>query len=150
MRFKVILFSLLILAGVLFFVDYKITPVNIYTAGQLNGQRILLELAMTPASQYQGLSDRQSLCADCGMLFIFRQSQTQTFVMRRMKFPLDMIWLNNNQIVGWSQSLAPQSSEPYTLYNSPKPVNQVLEVNADYVKNHNLKINDNLIYEKIK
>lgn len=150
MRTKIIIVILFLLAGVLVFINYKNTSVKIYTKGHINNQAISLELAKTPEDQYQGLSDRQSLCPDCGMLFLFNESKSETFVMRKMNFKLDIIWLNNNKIIGYNENLTPENTEPYTLYKSPSPVNQVLEVNAGYIKNHNLKINDILTYEESK
>jgi PBP1b-binding outer membrane lipoprotein LpoB len=53
---------------------------------KINGQEIKVEIADTPELQYQGLSFKKSLCADCGMLFIFKERSEKTFVMRNMNF----------------------------------------------------------------
>ena len=106
----------------------------------LNGQPIAIEVADTPESRYQGLSDRASLCSRCGMLFLFPASAQQTFVMRRMHFPLDIVWMNKNIIVRIDSKLPPENTEPYTLYPSPGEVDSVLELNAGAAETYGLLV----------
>lgn len=109
------------------------------------GQKPLrVEIARTPAEHYQGLSDRPSLCPDCGMLFLFPASQPRNFVMRRMNFPLDMVWLNDGVIVSIDRKLAPEAAEPYTPYGPGQPINAVLEMNAGAAERYNLAIGQTL------
>lgn len=110
----------------------------------LNNKLIHLEIAQSPEEQYQGLSDRPSLCSECGMLFVSAKSSPQTFVMRRMNFPLDIIWINQGVIMGISKDLSPEHIEPYTPYNSPTPVNWVLELNAGRAQDYNLQVGQKL------
>jgi hypothetical protein len=99
-------------------------------------------LADTPEKRYQGLSGRESLCPDCGMLFTFPSRSAQTFVMRKMNFPLDIIWISGEKVTKIDENLLPEGSEPKKHYESPGPVDYVLEVNAGFSKASNLKIND--------
>ncbi|MCX6792941.1 MAG: DUF192 domain-containing protein [Candidatus Falkowbacteria bacterium] len=117
-------------------------------AATINQVPLRLELATNEQQWFDGLSRRSSLCDNCGMLFVFPESKLQTFVMREMNFPLDMVWLNDKKIIGYNENLRPETTEPYTLYKSPAEVNYVLEINAGFVKKHNIKIDDQLIYEK--
>lgn len=101
----------------------------------INNKPINLEIARTSAEHYQGLSDRQDLCSTCGMLFVFPNLETRSFVMRRMNFPLDIIWIKKDQVVGVSRNLSPEGIEPIAKYSSPEPVDLVLEIpagQADY------------------
>jgi len=101
----------------------------------LNHKVINLEIAQTPAEHFQGLSDRQDLCSACGMLFVFRDLEIKTFVMRRMNFPLDIVWIKNDKVIGINQNLPPEGLEPIAKYSSPEPVDMVLEIpagQADY------------------
>ena len=97
----------------------------------LGTQPIKVEVVTTDQEMYQGLSGRTKLCSNCGMLFTFSKASRQTFVMRQMNFPLDIIWLNHGKFIGVNANLTPEK-EPYTLYQSPAPVDQVLEVNAGF------------------
>ncbi len=111
----------------------------------INHQLIVAQVASTPQEQYQGLSDRATLCPNCGMLFNFNNHQEREFVMRRMHFPLDIIFINQKRIVNIAANLAPASQGPLKIYKSGGPADQVLEVNANYSKQHSLKIGDQVI-----
>lgn len=105
----------------------------------LNGHQINLELAVTEDEQYQGLSNRESLPADTGMLFVFAKSAEHNFVMRDMKFPLDIIWLKDNVVVDIKENLPPEGHETKMVYTSKSPANKVLEINAGQAKAWGLK-----------
>lgn len=60
---------------------------------ELGGQEFELELAIDPASRFRGLSDREGIDEDGGMLFVFPRAQPLTFVMRRCRVPIDLILL---------------------------------------------------------
>src|SRR5680860_84280 len=105
------------------------------------GEKTLyLEVVATPAKHYLGLSNRPSLCKDCGMLFIFSSLQDREFVMRNMEFPLDIVFLRNNQIVKVYENLAPEGNEPTNYYDSSQAVNNVIELNAGMANEFGLKV----------
>jgi len=110
----------------------------------LDKQSIKVELASDDASQYRGLSYRPSLCPNCGMLFVFSSSTERDFVMRNMKFPLDIIFINQGRITKIDASLPPEGNKPQVIYASDGPVDQVLELNAGYAAEHNFKIGDRM------
>ena len=93
------------------------------------------EIAANAEQWQQGLSDRQTMCGDCGMLFIFPDKKSKQFWMKDMKFPLDIIWISDSRVVGVSRKLpAPKAGELPLIIDSPKAVNWVLEVNAEAAK----------------
>jgi uncharacterized membrane protein (UPF0127 family) len=104
-----------------------------------NGRSVHLEVAGTPLSRYQGLSDRSSLCEDCGMLFVFSDSSERSFVMRNMKFPLDIIFINNNVVTKIYRDLPPEGNDPKNIYSSNGPADMVLELNAGEANRLNLQ-----------
>ena len=110
----------------------------------LNGQKISLELAVTPEQQTQGLSSRPSLCPTCGMLFVFGTPQNTKFWMKDMNFPLDLIWLNNNKIVQLDKNLLPEGAMPKDFYPSRQLITDVLEVNGGFIDKYRLKVGDDL------
>lgn len=57
----------------------------------IGGERFRLELALDKPSRRQGLSDRDPLDADAGMLFVFPAPEKTAFVMRRCRFPIDLV-----------------------------------------------------------
>ncbi|MEA3398140.1 MAG: DUF192 domain-containing protein [Patescibacteria group bacterium] len=113
----------------------------------INGQIINVEIADKPAEQIQGLSDRENLAENSGMLFIFENKQIRNFWMKNMHFPLDIIWISDNNIVNISQNLPPEKQSPKNNYSSKQPVNYVLEINAGMVEKYKIKIGDNVKFK---
>ncbi len=107
----------------------------------INDNVIYVEIPQTPAERFKGLSERESLAENQGMLFVFSEKQKPGFVMRKMNFPLDFIWINNNQIVEITKNVpVPNSDQDLQVYYPQTEVNYVLEVNAGYSDKHNVKI----------
>lgn len=109
---------------------------------QVNGQEIHLLLAKDEKTRMQGLSNRRSLKKDSGMLFVFDKKDTYGFWMRKVKFPLDIIFLDGNKVVDVKKNVQPaKEDEPNPPVYTPKaPANYVLEVNAGTADE--LKINE--------
>ena len=105
-----------------------------------------VEIASTTLEQTRGLSFRPSLGASDGMLFIFGTGSVQSFWMKDMNFPLDMIWISGNTVAGFAQNVpapAPGTrSGNLPVYTSPPNTDKVLEVNAGTVAKYNIKAGD--------
>lgn len=114
----------------------------------ISGKTLQVEIARTDAQREQGLSDRQFLCENCGMLFIFDSPGFQGFWMKRMHFDIDMIWINGNKIVDITHSAKkPEASEfdsPKTIYTSKVPADKILEVNAGWAEKNGVKVGDEI------
>lgn len=110
-----------------------------------------VELASTMMQQANGLSYRPSLGVDQGMLFTFGSGSVQTFWMKSMNFPLDMIWISGNTVVGIAQDVpAPAPGTPLwslKIYTSPANTDKVLEVNAGTAAKYNIKVGDAMTIE---
>ncbi len=98
---------------------------------RVNGRDIPVELALDEVTQERGLSYRDSLPADTGMLFIFGESKNQLFWMHEMHFPLDMVFINGTNVVHVSSDVPPPKSGEFpAIRSSEKPADKVLELNA--------------------
>ena len=62
----------------------------------LKGQTFNLEIALDQDSRTQGLSDRESIAEDGGMLFVFPSPRQTQFVMRRCYVPIDLIFIDED------------------------------------------------------
>jgi len=128
------------------------TPALVLGVDQLSVDGVMfnVEIASTSVERARGLSYRPSLLADSGMLFIFSHGGVQTFWMKDMHFPLDMIWISGNTVAGFAQNVpAPATATGTALWNlpvyaSPDNVDKVLEVNAGVVAKYNIKIGDEM------
>lgn len=109
----------------------------------VNGTKIESELVSSPADVQQGLSDRSSMRRNQGMLFELGRRDFHTFWMNRMRFPLDIIWIDGNTVVDIAENLpAPKFGEiPYT-YTPTAVADRVLEVTAGVVAETKLKVGD--------
>lgn len=90
-----------------------------------------VDVADTRESRRQGLSGRESLAENEGLLFTFENPGTYPFWMRDMHFPIDIIWIQEDKtIVGVAENLSPDTF-PQT-FPPPEPITYVLEVHADF------------------
>ena len=108
--------------------------------------RLVVEIANTSKEREQGLSDRKTLCSDCGLLFVFNQPGFYSFWMRRMYFDSDILWIAGDQVADITYGAKKPAKEdferPKEIYQSMVPVDKVLEVNAGWVKKNGIKIGD--------
>jgi len=111
---------------------------------KLGPTQLNAEIVYKPLDLYRGLSGRPSLCQACGLLFVFPDKEERTFVMRQMNFPLDIIFINDNQIVGIAPNLPPEGETPEKYYKSGEEANRVLEVNGGYCERYGVKVGDQL------
>ena len=108
---------------------------------EISGVTLSVELAETPADQQKGLSRRDSLAANHGMLFVFGREAAWSFWMKDMKFALDIIWFNSSrQAVSIRQNLQPCSPKDCPVFTPPAKATYVLEVNAGFVQAHNISL----------
>jgi len=66
---------------------------------RLPAETIALEVADDPPERTRGLSERDALDPDSGMLFVWDDANTHQLWMKGMRFPLDFIWLDANKTV---------------------------------------------------
>ncbi len=108
---------------------------------KIGGRVISVELAKTMAEQILGLSGRESLAPDTGMLFVFAAPGKYGFWMKDMKFPIDMIWLAPDLSVVYIKENATPSSYPET-FSPGADAKYVLEVNSGFSAQAGIKIGD--------
>lgn len=103
----------------------------------IHSTKIDAEVVQTDAARAKGLSGRQCIEPNRGMLFVFGKPGQYPFWMKDMKFPIDILWLDENQkAVHIEQNLAP-STYP-TTYTSAEPALFVLELQAGRAKELNI------------
>jgi len=98
---------------------------------------ILVEVADTQEARNKGLSGRDSIAENEGMLFVFEAlDKKHAFWMKDMKFAIDIIWINDGKIAQISKVVSPP--DPGTpdrilpLYIPDAPADYVLEVAAGF------------------
>jgi hypothetical protein len=64
--------------------------------GPSGGPVIQVETVVSPSATRQGLSGRPSMPVGTGLLFIFPELSIQSMWMPNMRFPLDIVWLDEH------------------------------------------------------
>lgn len=131
---SIILALVLLTVGYYFFSHYpernieEITNSFAYNL-KINEKELKVEIARTDVERNRGLSWRETLENDTGLLFIFDSPGEYGFWMKDMNFPIDIIWITSERRVSsCDESIRPESF-PATFF--PKePVQFVLEVRA--------------------
>lgn len=98
----------------------------------VNGQTISVTVAKTEEEKQLGLSKKDKIGKNQGMLFIFDTSNYYSFWMKDMKFPIDIIYINGNKITTIVENAKPplSANDNLTIYQPSEKSDKVLEVNA--------------------
>ena len=99
---------------------------------------VLVDLALTPDQQQLGLGYRNGLEPGTGMLFVFPESSERSFWMKGMRFCLDIIWIDGDEITGAAESVCPDPAGTPDVeretYPSSGPASHVLEMPAGWLR----------------
>jgi len=111
-------------------------------AVSVNTFKLIADLALTQDQQIKGLAIRNDINEREGMLFIFQHPSRQSFWMKDMKFPIDIIWLNANRSVVYIVSyLEPCPVRGYCPgYLPDRDSLYVLETSAGFSQRHNVRV----------
>ncbi len=112
---------------------------------EIRGQSVTAELAETILERTQGLSGRDSLDDDAGMLFLFDTLERHTMWMKGMKFPIDIVWIKNGKIIDIAEGAKPEPDVPgefLTRYAPDIPAELVLELPAGFISRNEIMIGD--------
>jgi len=131
---------LIIIAGILIWRLFFYLPPSNYVKIKIKNFDYKIELAKTTAQKSKGLSGRETLCKNCGMLFIFAFETNLPFWMKDTLIPLDMIWLDKSGKIVDIQTIIETNSTK--IYQNQNPAKYVLELNANDSQKINLKIGD--------
>lgn len=95
----------------------------------IGDQRYILEVADSDEARSQGLSGRESMSQNKGMIFVYEQEAASCFWMKDMNFALDIIWLDSaHKVVHMEQGAAPESYPE--KFCSPEAARYVIELNS--------------------
>lgn len=132
--------------------EQKIITENLKQASEEGLPAVLLgettfkvEIVDTQDKRTLGLSGRESLPDDSGMLFVFENSYFHGFWMKDMNFPIDIIWLDENlKVVHIEKNVQPESFPE--VYLPDKPALYVLEINAGEAEKNSIKVGSEIVF----
>ena len=111
----------------------------------------LAEVVDSAEERAQGLSGRDSLEDGHGMLFLFDSLEVQSFWMKDMQFPIDIVWVLDGEVVGFEENVPiPEVGifdSELLVYFSPVEVDVVLEVGAGVVGGLGIVVGDKVVFK---
>lgn len=107
----------------------------------VNNKTFVVAVARTDQEKQIGLSKKNKLDENSGMLFVFDNPDYYSFWMKEMKFPIDIIYINGNKVITVIKNAKPSSSSSsdLTLYKPDEKSDKVLELNAGTSRKYNIK-----------
>jgi hypothetical protein len=140
MKFKktlTISIFLLILALAIFFLFFSRQK----TEFSINNQKFQMEISKTGAEREEGLSGRNNLCKNCGMLFVFSEEGKHGFWMKEMKFDLDIAWISKGKIVYIAKNVSRNFKE---IIIPETDADRVLELKAGTADELGIRVGDKI------
>jgi len=130
--------------------DLALTPsqslgqqLPVTAVAELGGQRIGLEVALTPEQQALGLMYRSALAPDRGMLFPISPPRPVSFWMKNVPVPLDMVFIYQGRIQALASQAPPCVANPCPTYGPQgQLVDQVIELAAGRAAELGLQVGD--------
>jgi uncharacterized membrane protein (UPF0127 family) len=96
-----------------------------------SGKVLQVEVMVKDEDRAMGLMFRASLPLDRGMLFLFEQPDFHGIWMKNCKFPIDILWLDEQRkIVHVEESVPACKADPCPVYEPLRRASWVIELNA--------------------
>lgn len=121
--------------------DSKLEKMKIY----IGNKRLTAYVARSKVTRQKGLSGMEGLADNEGMLFIFDTPSMYSFWMKDMKFPIDILWIDQLGRVVFIKSNTLPSSYPES-FTSSLPAKYVLETKAGFSDENSLKIGSQISF----
>lgn len=112
---------------------------------QIGDQKVMVEIADSPFARARGLSRHAPLQENQGMVFIFSKPDRHQFWMKDMKFPVDIVWLNEGRVVDIAPVVPVSVTKDLPVYMPRLPASSALELRAGFVDRHRVKIGDTVV-----
>jgi uncharacterized membrane protein (UPF0127 family) len=105
-----------------------------------SGKALQVEVMANDTDRAMGLMFRKSLPLDRGLLFVFPASGQYPFWMKNCRFPIDIVWLDEDRkVVYVAANVPPCKDDPCPSYGGMQRARYVLEVNAGQAEREKVK-----------
>lgn len=138
----VFLVAAIVVGGI--FLQKSYSNVN-YKTATVGNETFTLEVASTDADREKGLSEKDSIPADGGMLFDFGAYGDWRMWMVQMRFPIDIVWLTQDQKIVHIKHNATPAEYP-EIYKSPSPAYYVVELPSGTMKRLDVQVGDSISF----
>lgn len=106
-----------------------------------SGRALTAELLVRPEDRQMGLMFRPSLPADRALLFVFDGLDFHGIWMKNCRFPIDIVWLDEQQrVVHVAAAAPPCAKEPCAVYQPLQRALYVVELNAGQARREKIEL----------
>jgi uncharacterized protein len=106
-----------------------------------SGKLLQAELMIKDEDRQMGLMFRPSLPMDHGLLFIFAEPDFHGIWMKNCKFPIDIVWLDEERrVVHVQEGAPPCKTEPCEVYTPLRRASYVIEINSGQARKEKLAV----------
>ncbi|GGD64930.1 DUF192 domain-containing protein [Lacimicrobium alkaliphilum] len=103
------------------------------------GKVLTLELAQSPEQRARGLMHRESLCDDCGMLFVYREPRLLSMWMKNTLIPLDVAFVDEQ---GEILVIKPMQPRDLTPVGTEQAASYAWEMNQGWFRDNDIQVGD--------
>lgn len=149
-KVALVFLAVLIAAGLFFLVSFEedeggvpSLPERLVTGEVLyfDDVAVRLEFAETEEKRQKGLSGRANLARGTGLFFVFPESDLHGIWMRDMRFPIDIIWFNEDLVVVDTAMNVTPATFP-KVFQPQAPARYILETNYGFVEVYGIEPGD--------
>lgn len=109
---------------------------------RIGKQTIRAEIADTLQSREHGLMQRDHLCANCGMLFVFEKADRYGFWMKDTPLPLSIAFIAANGTITNIAEMQPNTTE---LHRAKEDALYALEMHSGWFARNGIKSGDRIL-----
>lgn len=102
----------------------------------LNNEEVRVRVARTEEDRRRGLMFESALKDGTGVLFVFEDKKARSFWNKNTYVPLDVIWIDNDEVAGISHLPPNKDGGNLVTVDSQVSVNYVLEVPYGFAQEH--------------
>ena len=107
----------------------------------INNRTFQVDIANTDQLRTKGLSARERLEQNRGMLFLFPTKAYHSFWMKDMRFPIDIVWIADDRVIRVLENVPLPQGRILETYTPTQPVDKVLEIAAGEASRAGITIN---------
>ena len=109
---------------------------------KIGKQTVRAEIVNTPQSRERGLMGRESLCSECGMLFVFNRADRYAFWMKNTPLPLSIAFIASDGTIINTDEMQPHTTN---THSSQGDALYALEMNSKWFAHNKIKPGDKVI-----
>lgn len=119
--------------------------ISFTTKASLRDVPLFLGVARNDKEREMGLSYQKELAFNQGLLFLFEDTMPHSIWMKRMNFPIDVLWLSDTGTILYVKEAFSPDSYPEIV--SPNvPASMVLELSSGFVRRYQIGVGDQVIF----